>query len=81
MRTSLGGLMLLCIALTAVSAPTWASQPNWPASLTLATASPGGTYHAYGMGLANILTRALGLPVTERTTEGPSQNIQLLEVE
>ena len=56
-----------------------AAEPHWPASLTLGTASPGGTYYAYGEGLARILTRALGLPVTMRATEGPSENIQLLE--
>lgn len=56
-----------------------AAEPDWPASLTLATASPGGTYHAYGSGLAKMLTRVLGLLVVERTTQGPSENIQLIE--
>ena len=56
-----------------------AAEPNWPASLTLVTASPGGTYHAYGSGLAKMLTRVLKLPVIERTTQGPSENIQLIE--
>lgn len=62
-----------------VTAPSKAAEPNWPPSLTIATASQGGTYHAYGAGLAQLLTRTLDLPVGERTTEGPSQNIQLLE--
>lgn len=83
MRIPSGRLLLLC-AITFVTAaaavtPTAAKEPNWPATLTLATASPGGTYHVYGMGLADILTRVLGLPVIERTTEGPIQNIQLIE--
>jgi TRAP transporter TAXI family solute receptor len=55
------------------------SQPHWPDTLVLATASPGGTYHAYGAGLARILTGALGLPVLTRDTEGPSENIRLVE--
>ena len=43
------------------------------------TASPGGTYHAYGAGLARMLTRVLGMPVAMRATEGPNQNIVLIE--
>lgn len=54
-------------------------QPHWPGVLTLATASPGGTYHAYGAGLARILTRTLGIPVLTRETDGPNENIQLIE--
>lgn len=78
MRTLLRAMLLLCVMAIAAT-PAAAAQPNWPGSLTLATASLGGTYHAYGVGLAKILTQALGLPVSERTTEGPSQNIQLIE--
>ncbi|QRM35805.1 TAXI family TRAP transporter solute-binding subunit (plasmid) [Microvirga sp. VF16] len=59
--------------------PASAVEPHWPASLTIGTASPGGTYHAYGGGLARILTRALNIPVVARATEGPGQNILLLE--
>jgi TRAP transporter TAXI family solute receptor len=54
-------------------------EPNWPATLTIGTASPGGTYFTYGEGLAKILTRELGIPVSARATEGPVQNIALLE--
>lgn len=80
MRIPSRGLLLFCIiTFAAAAAPVAARQPNWPTTLTLATASPGGTYHAYGAGLANLLTRALGLPVIERTTEGPIENIQLVE--
>ena len=56
-----------------------AAEPHWPPVLTLGTASTGGTYFAYGEGLAQILTRALGIMVVARPTEGPSQNILLLE--
>src|SRR5688500_14689417 len=59
-------------------APARSAEPNWPEALTLATASPGGTYHAYGAGLARMLTRVLGIPVATRTTEGPSENIMLI---
>jgi TRAP transporter TAXI family solute receptor len=55
------------------------AEPNWPATLTIGTASPGGTYVAYGEGLAKILTRELGIPVSARETDGPAENIALLE--
>jgi uncharacterized protein len=55
------------------------AEPHWPQTLALGTASPGGTYYAYGEGLARILTRALGLPVATRPTDGPNENILLLE--
>ena len=50
-----------------------------PDALVIGTASPGGTYYAYGEGLARILTRDLGIRVSTRPTEGPNENITLLE--
>jgi TRAP transporter TAXI family solute receptor len=55
------------------------AEAHWPETLTIATASPGGTYHAYGEGLVQLLTRKLGLPVFMRATEGPVENLKLLE--
>jgi uncharacterized protein len=60
-------------------APARSAEPNWPESLTIGTASSGGTYYVYGEGLAKILTRDLGIPVLMLPTEGPAQNIELLE--
>lgn len=54
-------------------------EAHWPETLTIGTASPGGTYHVYGEGLARLLTRKLGLLVTTRETEGPVENLKLLE--
>jgi len=54
-------------------------EAHWPDTLVIGTASPGGTYYAYGEGLAQLLTRKLGLPVTMRETEGPVENLKLLE--
>src|SRR6478736_4307767 len=56
-----------------------AAEPDWSDHLTIGTASPGGTYFVYGTGLAQILTRALDLPVVTRPTEGPAENVALLE--
>jgi uncharacterized protein len=74
--------LVLGVAIIAAAALTGAArsaEPHWPDHLTIGTASPGGTYYVYGEGLAKILTRALDLPVTMRPTEGPAQNIELLE--
>ena len=73
---------LLCVAIIAAVAlarPAQSGEPHWPDHLTIGTASPGGTYYVYGEGLAKILTRVLELPVTMLPTEGPAQNIELLE--
>lgn len=72
------------IAVALVAALGWigasvAGEPHWPDHLTIGTASPGGTYYVYGEGVAKILTGALDLPVDRRATEGPVQNIALLE--
>ena len=70
-RNGLSRLLLAAALLWPGAA--FAAEPHWPASLTLGTASPGGTYYAYGEGLARILTRALGLPVTMRADRGPER--------
>lgn len=79
MRLSAFGIAAALVAASLFAATARAAEPNWPPSLIIATASPGGTYHAYGAGLAQLLTRALGLPVGERITEGPIENIALVE--
>ncbi len=77
MRTLLriAAVLLAALGLPAIGH----TQTNWPATLTIGTASPGGTYHAYGEGLAKLLTRKLGLPVFARETEGPVDNLKLIE--
>jgi uncharacterized protein len=49
------------------------------APIIIGTASPGGPYLAYGQGLALILSRELGQEVTALATQGPAQNVILLE--
>src|SRR5438876_1237121 len=74
----LAGAAIVTAAIT-FALPAWAGEPYWPDTLTIGAASPGGTYYIYGAGLARILTRELDLPVVMRTTEGPVENIALLE--
>ncbi len=47
--------------------------------IVVGTASPGGVYLTYGQDLARILSRELGREVTAQATQGPAQNIVLLE--
>jgi TRAP transporter TAXI family solute receptor len=56
-----------------------APPANWPASLTIGTASPGGVFLPYGTAMAQILSKALGIPVEAQATQGSAQNILLLE--
>jgi TRAP transporter TAXI family solute receptor len=70
-----------CALLTTVVLVGMAACEDAPAAepIVIATASPGGPYLAYGQGLARILSRELGQEVTAQSTQGPAQNIVLLE--
>lgn len=74
-RQILAGLALAIVA----AGPLRAAEPDWPNAITIATGSPGGTYYAYGDALGRLLSRALGIRVTTQPTDGPSENIRLLE--
>lgn len=51
---------------------------NWPQTLTLGTASPGGVYYVYGEAVAKILTDKLGIAVNPLPTQGPVHNVKLI---
>jgi uncharacterized protein len=75
-------VLRIAVALAAVlvlpeSAQT--GEAHWPETLMIGTGSPGGTYYEYGNALAKLLTRKLDTPVFMRPTEGPTENIKLLE--
>ena len=63
----------------ATSTSVLATDPDWPKSLTLATASPGGVYYVYGETVAQILTEKLGIAVNPLPTQGPVHNAKLVE--
>jgi hypothetical protein len=81
--TTVVGAVYLVAALVAWvlawSAPVWAQAANWPRSITIGTASPGGIYDVYGDALARILSRALQIEVTPQVTQGGAQNVVLME--
>jgi TRAP transporter TAXI family solute receptor len=68
--------ILLAFETTAVAQ---SPRPEWPKSLTLATASPGGVYYVYGEELARILTEKLGIAVNPLPTQGPVHNVKLVD--
>src|SRR5207302_3133075 len=68
-----------CLLALAASTSVPAASPDWPKSLTLVTASPGGVYYVYGEALAKILTEKLGIAVNPLPTQGTVHNVQLLD--
>jgi uncharacterized protein len=79
MKSRIIGVLAVFLGMTAWSMQARSAEPHWPDALVIGTASPGGTYYAYGEGLAQILTRDLGIRISTRPTEGPNENITLLE--
>lgn len=50
-------------------------RTGWPDSFTVATASQGGTYFAYGSGWANLVAEELGISGGGEVSGGPGQNM------
>ena len=79
MSRLIGLIFAACLLAVATSTSVLAADPDWPKSLTLATASPGGIYYVYGDALAQILTEKLGIPVNPLPTQGTVHNVKLLD--
>lgn len=56
-----------------------ADHPDWPESITVGTASQGGTYFIYGSGWANLVQEKLGINASAEVTGGPVQNATLVQ--
>lgn len=54
-------------------------RSDWPNSMTIGTASQGGTYFVYGNGFASYIAETLGIAATGEVTGGPVQNVTLVE--
>ena len=54
-------------------------RSQWPSQLTIATASAGGTYAVYGEGIARVIRDAVKIPIATEATQGPSQNLVLIQ--
>ena len=58
-----------------------AGGDDYPSTVTIGTASQGGTYYIWGGGLANLLEEHLDITSNVEVTGGPVHNIQLLDSE
>jgi uncharacterized protein len=80
MRTTLSlSVIAALLAVPASGGRAVAQNTGGSQTLVIGTASPGGPYLAYGQGIARILSRELGREVTAQATQGPAQNLVLLE--
>lgn len=68
------GVLAAAIAFTATT-----SAVAQPVAMTLGTASVGGTYVVYGGVIADLLTDKAGIQVSPRLTQGPNQNVILVD--
>ena len=76
-RRIAAGLMLAALCAHALAQPK--PNPAWPKTLTLGTASPGGTYQIYGQAWADLVNARLGTRISILETQGPNQNITLTD--
>ncbi len=56
-----------------------AQKAGWPKTLTLGTASVGGTYFVYGQVWASLVNEKVGTQISTQQTQGPNQNIILTD--
>ena len=79
MSRLMGLIVAACLLAVGTSTGVLAADPNWPKSLTLGTASPGGVYYVYGEALAKILTEKLGIDVNPLPSQGTVHNVRLVD--
>lgn len=73
-------LAALATSALIIAAPALADHHgDWPASITVGTASQGGTYFVYGNGFASFVAEELGIPASGEVTGGPVQNATLVQ--
>lgn len=56
-------------------------ERDYPSTVTIGTASQGGTYYIWGGGLASLLEQQLDITSNVEVTGGPVHNIQLLDAD
>jgi TRAP transporter TAXI family solute receptor len=79
MSRFIGFVFAACLIAIWTSTSVPAASPDWPKSLTLGTASPGGVYYVYGEALAEILTEKLGITVNPSPNQGSVHNVRLVD--
>jgi uncharacterized protein len=78
-REFLGGTAAAALMASAPAAFGQTPDPSWPKTLTLGTASVGGTYFIYGQAWASLVGEKIGVPINTQQTQGPNQNIILVQ--
>lgn len=73
------GLWAAVIAFAATTTAAVTAAVAQPVAMTLGTASVGGTYVVYGGVIADLLADKAGIQVTPRLTQGPNQNVILVD--
>jgi uncharacterized protein len=73
------GLFAAALALVAVAASSAPRTSEAQSPLVLGTASVGGTYNIYGDVVARILTDRARLQIVPQQTQGPNQNVILID--
>ncbi|MFQ6755672.1 TAXI family TRAP transporter solute-binding subunit [Cereibacter sphaeroides] len=76
-RRSFIGLGLALLAGTTALAQE-ADRSDWPGTVVIGTASPGGTHAIYGQGIASVISAHVGVPASTQQTQGPTQNLVLV---
>ena len=81
MTQSLAKTLALTVAGVALCAGAAVAQDrsDWPDSITVGTASQGGTYFIYGSGWANLVQEMTGVNASAEVTGGPVQNATLVQ--
>jgi TRAP transporter TAXI family solute receptor len=79
MSRFIGFMFAACLLAFATSIGVPAAGPDWPKSLALGTASPGGVYYIYGAALAKILTEKLDIAVNPLPNQGTVHNVMLVD--
>jgi len=79
-RPMMATAMTALLAGMAFSGETLAQdRSDWPSSVSVGTASQGGTYFVYGAGWAGLIQEVLDVPSSSEVTGGPVQNFALVQ--
>ena len=72
--------LAMALAVFAVAGTSAVAQDRsgWPSSVTIGTASQGGTFFIYGAGWGNLVQEQLGVRTTPEVTGGPAQNLVMV---
>jgi TRAP transporter TAXI family solute receptor len=74
-----GFVFAACLLVIGASTSVPAAGPDWPKSLTLGAAGPGGVFYIFGEELTRILREKLGIAVGIAPSQGSIHNIELIE--